>query len=148
MSSEAHPTECLYRPLTVFGALASFQAYANDCRRKLLDLFCVVYLDDVLIFSDTLEEHITHVKQVLSHLRGFGLTSKLKKCEFHATSLSFLGIVIFPEGVSMNSDRVSTIADWPAPQDVPEIQMFLGFVNFHCRFIASGNMQTAYQNFH
>jgi hypothetical protein len=127
--------EYLVMPFGLTNAPASFQAYANDCLRDFLDLFCVVYLDDVLIFSDTLEEHITHVKQVLSRLRDFGLTCKLKKCEFHATSLSFLGFVISPEGVSMDPDRVSAIAEWPAPEDVHEIQMFLGFANFYRRFI-------------
>jgi Reverse transcriptase (RNA-dependent DNA polymerase) len=127
--------EYLVMPFGLTNAPASFQAYANDCLRDFLDLFCVVYLDDVLIFSDTLEEHITHVKQVLSRLRDFGLTCKLKKCEFHATSLSFLGSIISPEGVSMDPDRVSAIAEWPAPEDVHEIQMFLGFANFYRRFI-------------
>jgi Reverse transcriptase (RNA-dependent DNA polymerase) len=127
--------EYLVMPFGLTNAPASFQAYANDCLRDFLDLFCVVYMDDVLIFSDTLEEHISHVKQVLARLRDFGLTCKLKKCEFHSTSLSFLGFVISPEGVTMDPDRVSTIAEWPAPQDVHEIQMFLGFANFYRRFI-------------
>jgi ribosomal protein S18 acetylase RimI-like enzyme len=128
--------EYLVMPFGLTNAPASFQAYANDCLREFLDLFCVVYLDDVLIFSNTLEEHIAHVKRVLSRLRDFGLTCKLKKCEFHATSLSFLGFIISPEGVSMVPDRVSAIADWPAPQDVHEIQIqFLGFANFYRRFM-------------
>ena len=127
--------EYLVMPFGLTNAPASFQAYANDCLHDFLDLFCVVYLDDVLIFSETLEEHISHVKQVLSHLRDYGLTCKLRKCEFHASSLSFLGFVISPEGVSMDPDRVAAIQDWPIPTNVEEIQIFLGFTNFYRRFI-------------
>jgi Reverse transcriptase (RNA-dependent DNA polymerase)/RNase H-like domain found in reverse transcriptase/Integrase zinc binding domain/Chromo (CHRromatin Organisation MOdifier) domain/Aspartyl protease len=127
--------EYLVMPFGLTNAPASFQAYANDCLRDFLDLFCIVYLDDVLIFSETLKEHIAHVKQVLSRLRDYELTCKLKKCEFHATSLSFLGFVISPEGISMNSDRVIAINEWPIPTNVEEIQIFLGFANFYRRFI-------------
>src|SRR5579864_5113099 len=109
---------------------ASFQAYAHDCLHDFLDLFCIVFLDDVLIFSDTLEEHVAHVKQVLSRLREYGLTCKLSKCEFHVTSVSFLGFIISPEGISMEPDRVSAITEWPIPTSVQDVQIFLGFANF------------------
>ena len=127
--------EYLVMPFGLTNAPASFQAYANDCLREFLDVFCVVYLDDVLIFSDTLEEHVGHVKQVLSRLRKYGLTCKLKKCEFHSTSLSFLGFVISPDGISMEPDRVAAITDWPVPTSVHDVQIFLGFANFYRRFI-------------
>ena len=127
--------EYLVMPFGLTNAPASFQAYANDCLRDFLDLFCVVYLDDVLIFSETLEEHISHVKQVLARLREYGLTCKLRKCEFHSSSLSFLGFVISSDGVSMDPDRVIAITEWPTPTNVEEIQIFLGFANFYRRFI-------------
>jgi hypothetical protein len=127
--------EYLVMPFGLTNAPATFQAYANDCLRDFLDLFCIVYFDDVLIFSDTLEEHVDHVKRVLSRLRDYGLTCKLKKCEFHATSVSFLGFVISPDGVSMDPDRVEAITEWPVPTDVHEIQIFLGFANFYRRFV-------------
>ena len=92
-------------PFGLTNAPASFQAYANDCLHEFLDVFCLVYLDDVLIFSETLEEHIVHVKQVLSRRREYGLTCKLRKCEFHATSVSFLGFIISSDGISMEPDR-------------------------------------------
>ena len=127
--------EYLVMPFGLTNAPASFQTYTNDCLHDFLDFFCVVYLDDVLIFSDTPEEHVNHVKQVLSRLREYGLTCNLKKCEFHATSLSFLGFVISSEGVSMDPDRIVAINEWPTPMDVHEIQIFLGFANFYRRFI-------------
>jgi len=113
----------------------SMQAYSNDCLRNFLDLFCIVYLDDILIYSNSLEEHTHHIRQVLACLREHGLSCKLEKVEFHATSLSFLGFVISHDGVSMDPDRVETITLWPAPTSVHEIQIFLGFANFYHRFI-------------
>ena len=127
--------EYLVMPFGLTNAPASFQAYAHDCLHDFLDLFCIVFLDDVLIFSETLEEHVAHVKQVLSRLRDYGLTCNLKKCEFHASSLSFLGFVISPEGVSMDPDRIIAITEWPVPTSVQEVQIFLGFANFYRRFI-------------
>ena len=78
----------------------------------------MVYLDDVLIFSETLEEHISHVKQLLLCLQDYRLTSKLRKCEFHALSLSFLGFVISPEGVSMDLNHIIAINEWPTPTNI------------------------------
>src|SRR5271170_1352649 len=101
-------------PFGLTNAPASFQSYANDCLREFLDVFCIVYIDDVLIYSDTLEEHIAHVKQVLSRLRESGLTCKLSKCDFHSTSTSFLGFIISPDGIAMDPD---------------------GFANFYRRFV-------------
>ena len=127
--------EYLVMPFGLTNAPASFQAYVNDCLRDFLDIFCVVYLDDVLIFSDTLEEHVVHVKKVLSRLRKYGLICKLSKCEFHVTSVSFLGFIISPDGISMEPDRVTAITEWPVPKSVQDVQIFLGFANFYRRFI-------------
>jgi hypothetical protein len=135
--------EYLVMPFGLTNAPASFQSYANDCLREFLDIFCIVYIDDVLIYSRTLEEHIAHVKQVLSRLRESGLTCKLSKCEFHATSTSFLGFVISPDGVSMEPDRVAAITEWPIPTSVHDIQIFLGFANFYRRFISGYSAITA-----
>ena len=129
-------------PFDLTNALASFQAYAHKCLHDFLDLFCIVFLDDVLVFSETLEEHVAHVKQVLSRLRDYRLTCNLKKCEFHTSSLSFLGFVISSEGVSMDLDRIVAITEWPVPQDVHEVQIFLSFANFYRRFINGYSRQT------
>ena len=122
----------LIMPFGLTNAPASFQSYANNCLHEFLDVFCIVYIDDILIYSRTLEEHKAHVKQVLSRLHEYGLTCKLSKCEFHATSTSFLGFIISPDGVSMEPDHVSAITEWPTPTSVHNIQIFLGFANFYC----------------
>jgi hypothetical protein len=135
--------EYLVMPFGLTNAPASFQAYANDCLHEFLDIFCVVYLDDVLIFSNTLKEHIHHVKKVLSRLREYGLTCKLSKCEFHVTSVSFLGFIISPDGISMEPDQVLAVTEWPVPTSVHDIQIFLGFANFYRRFIEGYSHITA-----
>jgi len=111
------------------------QAYVNDCLHDFLNLFCIIYLDDILIYSNTLEEHVTHIRQVLTCLREYRLSCKLEKCEFHTSTISFLGFVISPSGISMNLDRIATIIEWPAFEKVDDIQVFLGFANLSCRFV-------------
>ena len=122
-------------PFSLTNAPASMQAYANDCLRDYLDLFCIVYLDDILIYSNTLEKHVSHIRQVLTCLREYGLSCKREKCEFYTSSLSFLGFVISPSGISMDPDHIAAIVEWPAPKNVHHIQVFLGFANFYRRFI-------------
>jgi len=127
--------EYLIMPFGLTNAPVSMQAYANDCLHDFLDLFCVVYLDDILIYSNTLEEHVTHVRQVLMRLREYGLSCKLEKCEIHTSTLSFLGFVISPSGISMDPDRIAALVEWPAPENVHDIQVFLDFANFYHRFV-------------
>src|SRR4030095_6624486 len=76
-----------------------------------------------------------HVRQVLKKLLEHGLYVKLEKCQFSVQEISFLGFVISPQGISMDPDRISTISDWPVPRSITDIQVFLGFTNFYCRFI-------------
>ena len=127
--------EYLVMPFGLTNAPASFQAYANDCLRQYLDDFCIVFIDDVLIYSNTMAEHIDHVQKVLSCLRNYGLTCKLSKCEFHTNSISFLGFIISPNRIAMEPDRIITVTEWPIPSSVHDIQVFLGFANFDRRFI-------------
>ena len=127
--------EYLVMPFGLTNALASFQTYAHDCLYDFLNFFCIVFLDDILVFSKTLEEHVAYVKQVLSRLYNYGLTCNLKKCEFHASSLLFFDFVISSEGVSMDSNYIVAITEWPVFQDVHKVQIFLSFANFYCRFI-------------
>src|SRR4030095_7025515 len=122
-------------PFGLCNAPGSFQGYVNDVIREYLDTCAVAYIDDILIYSNTLEEHILHVRQVLKKLLEHGLYVKLEKCQFSVQEISFLGFVISPQGISMDPDRISTISDWPIPRSVTDIQVFLGFANFYRRFI-------------
>jgi hypothetical protein len=107
----------------------------NETLEGLLDRICVVYLDDILIYSRNPEEHTEHVRQVLERLEAHGLYIKLSKCEFDVQRVDFLGYVISTSGVSMEQDRVTTIKDWPTPSSFHDVQVFLGFANFYRRFV-------------
>ncbi len=112
-----------------------FQALVNDVLRDMVDQFIYVYLDDILIFSSSLQEHVQHVRRVLQRLLENGLFVKAEKCEFHAQSVTFLGYVVSSEGMRMDPDKVKAVVDWPTPDSRKALQRFLGFANFYRRFI-------------
>ena len=122
--------EYLVMPFGLTGALGTFQLYINDIIRDCLDRFAVAYMDDILIYSNSLQEHILHVRTILQKLLSAGLYAKLEKCEFHVQKVSFLGFVISSEGISMDPEPIRTVAEWPALESVLDIQVFLGFSNF------------------
>jgi len=116
-------------------APAAFQRFMNEILIDLLDVCIVVYLDDILIYSDNLEEHKQHVKKVLKRLRRHKLYASSSKCYFHWDKIKFLGYIISTNGLQMDKSKVQTIWDWPAPRRVKDVQSFLGFANFYRRFI-------------
>ena len=107
----------------------------NDIFSDLLDVCIVVYLDDILIYSDNITQHWSHVKEVLKWLWKAGLYTKAEKCEFHSDSVEYLGYVLSLSGLTMSNTKVKTIQEWPEPKKVKDIQFFLGFTNFYRRFI-------------
>lgn len=123
-------------PFGLTNAPAQFQAYINQILAGLIDIICVVYLDDILIFSDTEEEHVQHVREVLRRLRKARLFVKLGKCEWHTRETEYLGYIVSREGIKVDPDRVKTITDWPVPKTVRDIRVFVGFMNYYRRFIA------------
>ena len=124
-------------PFGLTNAPARFQAYINQALAGLIDVSCIVYLDDILIFSDTEEEHREHVKEILQRLREARLFAKLSKCEFHTKETEYLGYVVTPDGVKIDPERVRTILEWPIPKTVRDIRIFIGFMNYYRRFIQS-----------
>ena len=122
-------------PFGLCNAPGTFQHFVNDTFREYLDDFMVAYLDDLLIYSNTLKEHKRHVRLVLQRLQDAGLHLKLSKCEFHVQTVSFLGYIISPKGISMDPVKIDSILSWPTPTCVLDIQTFLGFANFYRRFI-------------
>ena len=128
--------EYLVMPFGLANAPAHFQSFINVIFRDIIGVYVVVYLDDFLIFSDTEEAHVRHVTEVLTRLRNNRLFAKLSKCEFHTTTVEFLGYIIKPTGVEMDPEKVRTVKEWPMPESIHDIQRFLGFANFYRRFIA------------
>jgi Reverse transcriptase (RNA-dependent DNA polymerase)/RNase H-like domain found in reverse transcriptase len=123
-------------PFGLANAPATFQMYINWALQGLVDITCIVYLDDILIFSVNLEDHHRHVTEVLRRLHKYGLYVKLSKCQFGVNTVDFLGYVLSPGGIAMERSRVDMIAEWPEPKSFRDIQIFLGFANFYRRFIA------------
>lgn len=109
--------EYLVMPFGFCNASATFQHLVNDVFWDFLDLFVIVYLDDILIFSETTEAHQTHVKKVLSWLRKHRLYAKAEKRDFEKQTVHFLGLVISADGISMDPQKVTSILEWPAPTD-------------------------------
>ena len=122
-------------PFGLTNAPTVFQHMANDIFRDFLDIFTIVYLDDILIYSKTQEEHDVHVRQVLQRLREYGLYAKLEKCCFDRNEVEFLGYVVSPKGISMDPTKVQTVLEWQTPCSVRDVQCFLGFANFYRKFI-------------
>ncbi|KAJ1116407.1 hypothetical protein NDU88_004619 [Pleurodeles waltl] len=122
-------------PFGLCNAPAAFQFFLNDVLREYLDIFAIVYIDDILIYSDNENQHVQHVKKILAALRKHHLYCKLTKCEFHVTTVEFLGVILTPQGMVMAEKKVKAVSEWPIPKSVCDVQCFLGFANFYRRFI-------------
>jgi hypothetical protein len=124
-------------PFGLANAPAAFQSYINATLWPYLDVFVIAYLDDIVVYSNTVEEYRKHVRTVLEALLKAGLYLKLHKCKFNAKEIGFVGFIITPEEVRMEEDCIATIEEWPMPDSHRDIQVFLGFTNFYRRFIKS-----------
>src|SRR5258706_1967681 len=122
-------------PFGLSNAPAAFQRFINEVLGDLMDVCTVGYLDNILIYLDSLEDHQDHVHEVLCRLRTAGLYANLKKGKFHTDTVEYLGFILSPKGLQMDPTKVSTIQDWPEPRKVRDVQAFLGFANFYQRFI-------------
>ena len=117
-------------------APATFQGYVNKILTKKLDIFVIVYLDDILIYIENPRQpHVEAVRWVLDQLRKHSFFANLKKCRFHQDEVCFLGYVISLKKISMEAKRIKVIKDWPEYKSVCNIQVFLGFANFYQQFI-------------
>ena len=127
-------------PFGLFNAPAIFQKYINKILTKKLDIFVIIYLDNILIYIKDLEQpHIETIYRVLDQLWKHSFFANLKKCCFHQNEVYFLGYVVLSKGISMEAKRIEVIKDWPEPKSVCNIQVILGFANFYWRFIQGFN---------
>ena len=122
-------------PFGLTNAPALFQRWMNEFLSEYLNIFWVAYLDDILIFSQNLEDHRKQVRTILERVKETGMTLKASKCEFHTTEIEYLGYVISPQGLHMDEEKIRMIKEWKEPTSIKGIQSFLEFANFYRRFI-------------
>ncbi|GMQ12089.1 hypothetical protein CsSME_00054546 [Camellia sinensis var. sinensis] len=127
--------EFLVMPFGLTNAPATFCTLMNKIFHPYLDRFVVVYLDDIVIYSTTLEEHVGHLQTIFKTLRENELYVKKEKCSFAKEEVSFLGHKIKGGKLSMEEDKVRAIKEWEPPTKVTELRSFLGLVNYYRRFI-------------
>ncbi|GJY15250.1 putative nucleotidyltransferase, ribonuclease H [Tanacetum coccineum] len=125
----------LVMPFGLTNDPATFCTLMNKLFHPFLDKFMVVYLDDIVVYSHTLEEHVLHLKQVFQVLRDNELYVKLEKCSFAQDEVEFLGHKIKDGGLMMDSAKIKAIQDWEPPTKVTELRYFLSLVNYYRRFI-------------
>src|ERR1700737_5300635 len=126
-------------PFGLTNAPATFMHLMQQTLRRFLDDFVIVFIDDILIYSKTLEDHAQHLRQVLQVLQEKQLYAKLSKCDFFKHEMGFLGHVINENGIKMESSKVNAVTNWPVPTNVHELRSFLGLAR---------DKQTHYANQH
>lgn len=127
--------EFLVLPFGLTNAPATFMHLMHQIFGPHLDSFVLVFLDDILIYSKTLEDHRRHVATVLELLKTNQLYAKESKCELFQTRVEFLGHIVDRDGLHMMEDKVKAITDWPAPKSLEEVRSFLGTIGYYRRFI-------------
>ena len=127
--------EYFVTPFGLTNAPATFQRFITDVLREYMDVTCVIYLDDILLFFENEAEHTEHVKQILAKLQEAKLYTKLSKCQFSVKKTEFLRYIIEPGGITTDLRKIQAIVEWDTPRNVKNVQSFLGFANFYGRFI-------------
>jgi len=122
-------------PFGLTNAPVAFQRFMNNIFSDLLDICVVIYLDNILIYSNNMSEHHWHVKEVLEHLHKTTLYAKAEKYKFHSKLVEYLEYILSPSGLTISDNKVKIIQDWLEPKKVKDIQSFLGFTNFYRQFI-------------
>ena len=132
--------EGLFEPMVMFfgltNSLATFQAMINELLRDLINTGKVAtFIDNVIVGIETEEEYDKLVVEVIRRLEANDLYVKLEKCKWKVREVGFLGVVIGPEGIKIEKEKVRGVLEWPTPKYVKDIQKFLGLVNYYRRFI-------------
>ena len=104
---------------------------SNSFRDMIVEGWLVIYMDDLLIYSDNDKDHEDRTKRVLQHMKELDLYLKLEKCSFNVSEVKYLGMIVKPGSLAMDPIKVAGIADWPTPSTVKDVRSFLGFANFY-----------------
>ena len=127
--------EYLVMPFGLKNAPATFQSFINSILRPYLEKCVILYLDDILIYSKDLEEHHNQVRNVLQTLINNNLYAKLEKCEFDQNKVEFLGYILSGDGVSTDPKKIKSVEEWPRPENLKDVQRFIGLCNYYRRFV-------------
>ncbi|KAK5845897.1 hypothetical protein PVK06_002140 [Gossypium arboreum] len=127
--------EFLVMPFGLTNTPAAFMDLMNRVFQPFLDRFVVVFIDDILVYSETKAKHDEHLRTVLQVLREKELYAKFSKCEFWLREVTFLGHVVSAEGISVDPRKIESILEWKPPRSVSEIRSFLGLAGYYRRFV-------------
>ena len=127
--------EWMVMPFGLSNAPSTFMRFMNHILKPCIGNFVVVYFDDILIYSKNSMEHLEHLRQLFSILREQRLFVNLKKCDFYADRIIFLGYVVTKDGIEMDRSKIEAITNWPTPSSIHDVRSFHGLVSFYRRFI-------------
>ncbi|KAL2454666.1 Uncharacterized protein Adt_47834 [Abeliophyllum distichum] len=127
--------EWLVMPFGLTNAPSTFMRLMNHVLRAFIGKFVVVYFDDILVYSKNLDEHIDHLRCVLTALRDEKLYANLKKCTFCMEQVIFLGYVVSANGIEVDEEKIKAIKEWPTPKSVTDVRSFHGLASFYRRFV-------------
>ncbi|XP_020877200.1 uncharacterized protein LOC110227444 [Arabidopsis lyrata subsp. lyrata] len=127
--------EWLVMPFGLSNAPSTFMRVMNQALRPFIGKFVVIYFDDILIFSSSLDDHISHLRKVLTILREEQLFAARQKCVFGSTEVQFLGYIVSDKGLSVDNAKIEAIRSWPLPRTVTEVRSFHGLASFYRRFV-------------
>ena len=122
-------------PFGLTNAPTTFQCIMNQVLHPFLRKFVMVFLDDILIYSNSLEDHLIHLQQVLEVLRVNKLYLKASKCSFAQQSLEYLGHIISDKGVATDNSKIQAMLQWPTPTSMTELRAFLGLTGYYRKFV-------------
>ena len=127
--------EFLVMPFGLCNAPATFQRLMNKVFATEINKFILVYLDDILIFSESIEEHWEHLRTALERLRKAQLFGRVQKCDFLKSRVDYLGYEVSEKGIHASPEKVKAVVNWPRPQSVHDVRSFLGLASYYRRFI-------------
>ena len=127
--------ECLRMPFGLTNAPATFQRLMENCLGDLHLNWCIIYLDDIIIYSKTQEEHVERLEAVFQKLSAASLKLKPSKCEFFKSQITYLGHIVSSEGIATDPKKIKAIQLWPRPETVTQIRKFTGLTNYYRKFI-------------
>lgn len=127
--------EFLVMSFGLTNAPAAFMDLMNRVFKPFLDVFVIVFIDDIMVYSRSEEDHANHLRQVLQILRDRKLYAKFSKCEFWLRSVAFLGHIVSDEGVRVDTQKIEAVKNWPRPTTPTEVRSFLGLAGYYRRFV-------------